>query len=97
LLHCNANIDVNKLYLEIKIVPKYVHIKTETWKYTHRQAHIPKIELMGISTVVSSAILETYEDEQRWWKHIVKYRGYFNVYKIFEGFRKNVACETANG
>jgi hypothetical protein len=40
-----------------------------TW--THRRGHTPKIEITNGSTAVSSAIVETPEDDECWSKHVV--------------------------
>jgi hypothetical protein len=41
----------------------------DTW--AHRRGYILKIELTEGNTTVSAEILETPEEEQRRWKHIV--------------------------
>jgi hypothetical protein len=65
----------------------------------HRQGHIPKIELMDTNRAVSSAILETPEDDQCWSKHVVCIRHDVEEilkFKAFKGFKMQVACNMAN-
>jgi hypothetical protein len=55
---------------------------------------------MDRSTAVSSAILETPEDDQYWSKNVVCIHHDVEeilTFKTFKVFRKQVACKTANG
>jgi hypothetical protein len=54
---------------------------------------------MVVPLIVSSAVLEALEDDQCWSKHVVWiHRDVEEILKFrtFKGFKKQVACGTAN-
>jgi hypothetical protein len=59
--------------------------------------HIPKSELTDRSIAVSSAILQTPEDDQCWSKHAYTSDAEeILTFKTFKGFKKQVESEMAN-
>jgi hypothetical protein len=66
----------------------------DTWE--HRRGHISKTVLTDGSTAVSSAILETREDDQWWSKRILWCDvGEISAFKTSTCYKKQVAYETA--